>query len=91
MTLIGFNEHYLGGQADTGDYRLSPLNAKDHGNIAPAIIAPAGFDPVHDEAVMYAQKLEEAGVGVTLLDQSTLVHGYLSMVGMVPAANGAPG
>ena len=37
----------------------------------------AGLDPLHDEGVTLAQRLREEGVAVSLVDEPTLVHGFL--------------
>lgn len=66
---------------DLTDPRLSPL----HGEVAglpPAYIASAGFDPLRDEAIAYADKLRAGGVPVTLSRQPDLPHAYFNFVGL---------
>jgi len=46
------------------DWRLSPLLATDHSNLAPAFIATCELDPLCDEGNAYADKLQQAGVDV---------------------------
>jgi acetyl esterase len=46
------------------DWRLSPLLATDHNNLAPAYIATCELDPLRDEGDAYARKLIDAGVTV---------------------------
>jgi len=46
------------------DWRLSPLLATDHSNLAPAFIATCELDPLCDEGDAYADKLKQAGVEV---------------------------
>ena len=43
------------------DWRMSPLLANSHADLAPAYIATCEFDPIRDEGNAYAQKLEAAG------------------------------
>ena len=73
--------NYLPAGSDPTDARLSPL----HGDVAglpPAYIASAGFDPIRDDAVAYAEKLRTGGVPVALSRQFDLPHGYLNFVGL---------
>jgi acetyl esterase len=73
--------NYLPPGSDLTDPRLSPL----HGDVAglpPAYIASAGFDPIRDDAVAYADKLRAGGIPVALSRQSDLPHGYLNFVGL---------
>ena len=37
----------------------------------------AGFDPLRDEAIAYADRLRAAGVRVVARDEPALVHGFL--------------
>src|SRR3989442_386947 len=57
-----FTGHYLTGQHDAGDWRVSPLRAPSLARVAPAMVVTAGFDPLRDEGDAYARKLREAGV-----------------------------
>jgi acetyl esterase len=73
--------NYVPSQTDPRDPRLSPL----HGDVAglpPAYIASAGFDPIRDDAVAYADKLRAAGIPVALSRQPDLPHAYLNFVGL---------
>jgi acetyl esterase len=66
-------------QADPTDPLASPLVADSLAGVCPAVVAVAGFDPLHDEGVAYADKLTAAGVEVTLFDFASLVHGFYQM------------
>ena len=57
--------------------------------LAPATIITAGHDPLHDEGVAYADALTKAGVAVTLHDYPAAIHGFASLIGMVPLADEA--
>lgn len=84
-----FMGHYLGPDADPADLRLSPLKAADFSGLAPTVIATAGFDPLIDQGVAYAQKLRQAGVNTTWRSYDSLCHGFASFTGAVPAAEAA--
>jgi len=73
--------NYIPKGIDPGDPRLSPLHG-DVTGLPPAYIASAGFDPLRDDAVSYADKLRAGGVPVTLSRQSDLPHAYLNFVGL---------
>jgi len=88
-TIDWFRDHYLPKGTDLSDPRLSPLEAKDVSGLPPAYIVTAGFDPLHDEAIAYAEKLKEAGVKVSQVDYPTMIHGFFSMQGLIPLSVGA--
>ncbi len=65
-----FFSHYLDQESSRDDWRFAPLDGGGTGadvrGCCPAWIAVAGYDPLHDEGVAYAEKLRAAGVTVTL-------------------------
>jgi acetyl esterase len=74
-----FCGHYLAEQSDGADWRVSPLRAKDHAGLAPAIVCTAWFDPLRDEGAAYATALRKAGVPVTYYAGESLIHGYFGL------------
>lgn len=84
-----FCDNYVRSDADRHDPLASPLLAASHANLAPAIITVAGFDPLHDEGVAYADKLKDAHVPVMLLRHTNLTHAWFTMTGCVPPARAA--
>jgi acetyl esterase/lipase len=73
--------NYVPPDADPRDPRLSPL----HGDVTgapPAYLGSAGFDPIRDDGLAYADKLRAAGVPVALSRQTDLPHAYLNFVGL---------
>ena len=81
--------HWLGPEARPDDPRLSPARAPDLGGLAPAVIALAGFDPVHDQGEAYGRRLKTAGVEVAMRSFDTLPHAFPQFGGLVPAAEAA--
>ena len=73
-----FYRYYLEPGMDPLDWRISPLHAADHSGLPPALIVVAGRDPLHDEGVLYAEKLAKAGVPVILKDYPQMPHGFAS-------------
>ncbi len=77
-----FWEHYLAGREPTAD--AAPLLTEDVHGLPPLSLAVAGFDPLHDEGVAYADRLRAAGVDVELRDWPDMIHGFLGMAGELP-------
>jgi acetyl esterase len=69
--------------------RVSPIRAEDLRLSPPALIVTAGFDPLRDEGEVYASALRSAGVPVQVRREAGLVHGFLHMTTVVPAARAA--
>ncbi len=57
---------YLAPDADRTDPLISPLHASDLSGLPPAHVFVAELDPLHDEGVAYARRLQDAGVPTTL-------------------------
>ena len=81
--------HYTGGAVDPKNPDLSPLHATDLGGCPRSIVYVAGFDPLRDEGVAYAEALRAAGVRVDLHELSSMPHGYALMTGVIDAAREA--
>jgi acetyl esterase len=80
---------YLDNYAGSTDRRhpaLSPLFAKDFSGLPRTLIYSAGFDPLRDEALAYAEALDEARTSVEYEELREQVHGFVMMGGVVPSA-----
>jgi acetyl esterase len=66
---------YLQGVEGNPPY-ISALERDNFANLPPAYIETAEFDPIHDEGILYAQKLQEAGVAVVLHETKGTIHAY---------------
>ncbi len=81
-----FVDHYLaGGEGTPDDPRVSPLLA-DLTLIAatpPAWVATAEYDPLRDDGLLYADRLREAGVEVSLIHYDGMMHGFVSMADLI--------
>ena len=71
------------------DPRASPASASIASGTAPATIIVAGNDPLHDEGITYAAKLQDAGGSADLHAYPGAIHGFASLFGMVPLADEA--
>ena len=67
-------------------WHVSPLLAEDLTGVAPALIVTAERDILHDEAVAYAARLEQAGVEVMRRNFPGMMHGYIGLGGVLSAA-----
>jgi acetyl esterase len=82
-----FYGHYgVGTVADAADWRVSPLLAPTHRGLPPTVVVTAGYDPLRDEGIAYANVLRDAGVHVTHLHYDDMIHGFFSMRGQIDAA-----
>lgn len=70
-----YDELYAG---DQDDWRVSPLKAASFAGLPPALVEVAGHDPLHDDGVLYADALRDAGVDVRLIDYPSMPHGFLN-------------
>ncbi|MCB9676544.1 MAG: alpha/beta hydrolase [Alphaproteobacteria bacterium] len=71
---------------DPADPLGSPVFAPDLEGHPPAIIVVAGFDPLRDEGLRYAERLHDAGVDVQVFDCADMIHGFAQMDGLIDAA-----
>ena len=82
-----FINHYLAG-SDPANPAASPHYAKLAG-LPPAFVLTAGYDPLRDEGIAYAQALDQAGVLVSHLHMANQVHGFLTMNRIIRASDTA--
>src|SRR6266550_1794942 len=88
-TIEKYHSYYVPAGVDPADPRLSPIEAKDVSGLPAAYIVTAGFDPLREEGIAYAEKLKRAGVAVMQVDYPTMIHGFFSMQGLIPMASEA--
>jgi acetyl esterase len=69
--------NYLPAGYDAADPYLFPLAARDLGGLPPTLLLTAEFDPLRDEGIAYAQRLEGAGVAVEHIHVEDQMHGFL--------------
>ncbi len=86
MDTVEFYYHnYVQSPAHVRNAYASPLLADDVGGLPPATVITAGFDPIRDEGIAYAEKLADAGVDVTHDHYPGAIHAFVSMPEAIPA------
>lgn len=68
---------------------VAPANAESLSGLPPAFIGTAEHDPLRDDGGRYAELLTAAGVPVQHSNEPTMVHGYVSLALVSPAATEA--
>ena len=81
-----FQDHYLKNKEDKRDWRASPLLAPSLSGLPPALIQTAGFDPLQDEAIAYANRMNDEGRQATHTHFEGMVHGFINLGGAIDKA-----
>ena len=84
-----YRGHYLPDAADWLDPRSSPLLRGDLRALPPALVVTAGYDPLRDEGLQYAQALSDAGNRVSHVCFERQIHGFITMGRVLDEANTA--
>ena len=66
------------GKFNGRDVWLSPAYNENWTGLAPALILTAGFDPIRDDGLAYAQRLRDEGIPVELLHYPGQFHGFVN-------------
>ena len=63
-------------RADPNYVYYSPVEADGFEGLPPAYIEPAEFDCLHDDGILYTEKLREAGIAVEVNETKGTMHGF---------------
>jgi acetyl esterase len=88
-TMAYFQGHYITDAAHELEWRASPLLHPDLRHLPPALVLTAGFDPLRDEGIDYAQRLSLAGNRATHISFERQIHGFILMGRVIDEANDA--
>ena len=88
-TIAYFQAHYTGDEAKYLDWRASPLLCESLANLPPAFVMTAGYDPLRDEGLAYAQRLTDAGNRASHICFERQIHGFITMGRVIDEANAA--
>lgn len=84
-SIAWFFDHYID-HHHKRDWRFAPLEAADHGGLAPACVLLAECDPLVDEGIAYADCLRAAGGQVQLELYRGVTHDFIKMGRQIPEA-----
>ncbi|HKX43571.1 MAG TPA: alpha/beta hydrolase [Burkholderiaceae bacterium] len=88
-TITYFHDHYITDPAHDLDWRASPLLHPDLSRLPPALVLTAGFDPLRDEGLAYADALVAAGNRASYACFERQIHGFILMGKVLDEANTA--
>ena len=77
--------NFLGGRLDAAPVHATPLEADPTG-LPPLYLVAAGLDPLHDDTLMFAERLHSAGVAHQVEIVPGVIHGFLRNAARLAAA-----
>ena len=83
-----FLNHYCPVESRT-EARASPLLAPELTDQPTTLLVTAGMDPLQDEGLAYGDKLEASGTTVHRMHVGPMVHGFITLCGVLPRASDA--
>lgn len=86
---LRFVDLYLGQDVARDHPRFAPMRATTLRDCPPTLIITAQYDLLRDEGEAYARRLALEGVAVELRRYEQVNHGFLHLVGLLPAADEA--
>jgi acetyl esterase len=78
-TMAYFHDHYIDDARHDLDWRASPLLHTDLSRLPPALVLTAGYDPLRDEGMAYAEALTAAGNRAAYVCFERQIHGFITM------------
>jgi acetyl esterase/lipase len=84
-----FLDHYIPDPAARLHPDFAPLRAANLANLPPAVVLTAEHDVLRDEGELYATRLLKAGVPVRHQRCAGQMHGFFTMVDLLPGAGEA--
>ncbi|MFC5134831.1 MULTISPECIES: alpha/beta hydrolase [Haloferacaceae] len=84
-----FYERYLRSPVDAANPFAVPLRAADLGDLPPATVVTAGFDPLRDDGLALGDRFAEEGTPVEGRHYPAMAHGFCSLTDRVAVAEEA--
>jgi acetyl esterase len=88
-TMTDYFERYRVAGLAPDDPRVSPLRAPDFRNLPSTRIHVGEFDPLRDEAALYAERLAVDGVDARLTVHQGMIHHFYGLGDVIPYAKTA--
>jgi len=85
--LVYYYDHYFANTVQRKEPMASPLLAPDLSHLPAALVLTAGFDPLHDEGLAYANALSQAGNGAQYVCFARQIHGFILMGRVIDEAH----
>ncbi|HEX2541817.1 MAG TPA: alpha/beta hydrolase [Caldimonas sp.] len=89
QTIAYYHDNYIADPRHDLDWRASPLLRDDLSRLPPALLLTAGYDPLRDEGLAYADALVAAGSRATYVCFDRQIHGFITMGKVIDEANAA--
>lgn len=84
-----FKENFLARPEDAHSPDASPAFREDLRGLPPALVITAECDPLRDEGEIYARRMQDAGVPVTMTCYKGMIHPFLNLLGVTSGAQRA--
>jgi acetyl esterase len=88
-TITYFRAQYIEQEAHYEDWRASPLLHPDLAGLPAALVVTAGFDPLRDEGLQFADALSAAGTPAQYVCFERQIHGFITMGRVIDEAGTA--
>ncbi len=84
--MVWFWDHYAPDAAQRSEPDASPIKVEDLAGLPPAVVLTAEHDVLRDEGEAYARRLAWAGVPVSHRRFDGQMHGFFTMVNLLPGS-----
>jgi len=88
-TIRWFHNQYLRREENRRDFRYAPLICDDLSGLPPALVMVGECDPLRDDGIAYAERLQHEGNAVELSVYPGMIHAFFSMGGAIDAGRRA--
>lgn len=82
--VLWYRKQYLPENMNPKDPKVSPLYADHLDQLPKTFIITAGYDPLRDEGIAYAEKLHEHGVPIKHYHFDNMIHAFINFGKLVP-------
>jgi acetyl esterase len=88
-SILWFHDHYRASDADRRDFRYAPLIHPDLSALPPALVIVGECDPLRDDGIAYAKRLQADGTPTELAQYAGMIHPFFSLGGVLDAGRHA--